>query len=165
MCHDAIPFLLTYRPRQCAPYGLQLDLTDLNGRVILPVAPLNLVLVGLLELQHGELLPAALRHDFPGHRGLRCVRSRQDLLVIGMNRQHGPELHLLAHFAADTFDADSVAGCDTILLSPGLYDGVHMPSKGYRQTTIIRVAFHYRQRAVSARKSPVKSCPPNEGKV
>src|SRR5271157_6042946 len=64
-----------------------------------------------------------------------------------MNRQHGAELHLLAHFTADAFDANGVAGCDTILLSPGLYDGVHLPSKAYRQTTIIRVGEQQRQRA------------------
>jgi len=37
---------------------LQLDIADLHGRVVLPVAALNLVLIGLLELQHGDFLSA-----------------------------------------------------------------------------------------------------------
>jgi hypothetical protein len=44
-------------------------------------------------------------------------------------RQHGPEFHLLAHITLDPLNADGVARCDTILLSPGLYNGVHLSSK------------------------------------
>src|SRR6266436_152206 len=39
---------------------LQLDVVDLHGGVILPVAARNLVLVALLELQHGDLFGASL---------------------------------------------------------------------------------------------------------
>src|SRR5208283_2636799 len=61
--------------------------------------------------------------------------------------QHGPELHLLAHFTLDPLNADGVAGCDTILLSPGLYNGVHLSSKASRQTTIILGPSPHGQRA------------------
>src|SRR5882762_8301623 len=40
--------------------SLRLDVADLDGGVVLPVAALNLVLIGFLELQNGELLGAPL---------------------------------------------------------------------------------------------------------
>src|SRR5580704_6950860 len=137
MCHDSIPL-----------DDLQLDLADLNGRIVLPVAPLNLVLVGLLELQNGELLRPALLHDLARDAGRRRIRSRHNLLVVSVYRQHGPEFHLLAHVTLDPLNTDGVARCDTILLSPGLYNGVHLSSKAYRQTIIIRGRSRYRQRNI-----------------
>src|SRR5208282_1607146 len=116
---------------------------------ILPVTSLNLVLVGLFELQHRELLGPALFHDLAGDRSLGRVRARQNLLVLGMHRKHGPEFHLFAHFTLHPLNADGVARRDTILLSPGLYDCVHRSSKPYRQTTIIRVGQRHGQRSSS----------------
>jgi hypothetical protein len=37
--------------------------------------------------------------------------------------------HFFTDFARDALDANGVARCDTILLSPGLNNGVHLPSK------------------------------------
>src|SRR5258708_30775536 len=118
MCHDSIPL-----------NDLQLDLADLHGRIVLPVAPLNLVLIGLLELQNGELLRPALLHDLARDAGLRGIGTRHNLLVVSVYRQHGPEFHLLAHITLDPLTAAGVARCDTLLLSPGLYNGVHLSSK------------------------------------
>jgi hypothetical protein len=37
--------------------------------------------------------------------------------------------YFFAYFARDALDTNGVARCDTILLSPGLNNGVHLPSK------------------------------------
>jgi hypothetical protein len=50
--------------------NLQLDVADFDGSVILPVATLNLVLIGLLVLQNGELLGASLFYNLAGNGGL-----------------------------------------------------------------------------------------------
>src|SRR5215468_5780686 len=117
---------------------LQLDVADFDGGEVLTVAALNLILVGLLILQHGDLGAAALADDLAGHAGLRGVGAKQNLLVVGVHRQNSPELDLFAHFTGNPFHTNGVAGSDTILLSPGLDDGVHHSSKSSRQTPIIQ---------------------------
>src|SRR5258708_28874385 len=42
---------------------LQLDVTDLHGRIVLAMAALNLILVWCLELQDDDILAAALFND------------------------------------------------------------------------------------------------------
>src|SRR5262249_42145908 len=118
------------------------------GSVVLPVASLNLVLVGLLVLQNGKFLCAALLHDLARDRSFARIGSCQHLFVVGVYGQHGSKLHLLAHIALHPLDADGVSRRDTILLSPGLYDGVHRSSKRLRQTIIILGSLTYRQRTV-----------------
>src|SRR5271169_215123 len=150
MCHDSIPLVL------------KLDLADLYGGVILPVAPLNLVLVRLLVLQNGELLGPALLHDFAGDTGLGRVRPCQHFLVFGLHREHGPEFHLFAYISLNALNADGVAGCDSILLTPGLDNSVHRSSKGLRQTTIIRGFSPDRQRAYFSRIRSGHSAAPTQ---
>src|SRR5882724_13403941 len=58
---------------------LKLDVSDLNGRVVLPVTARNLVLTALLELEHGQLLGAALRDDLAADAGLSAVLTQQNL--------------------------------------------------------------------------------------
>src|SRR5262252_5531725 len=137
MCHESNPLA-----------ELQLDFADLDGSVVLPVASLNLVLVGLLVLQNGKFLCAALLHDLARDSSFARIGSCQHLFVVGMYGQHGSKLHLLAHIALHPLDADGVSRRDTILLSPGLYDGVHLSSKRLRQTTIILGSLTHRQRTV-----------------
>src|SRR6059058_6661211 len=78
---------------------LQLDIAYLHGCVILPVTARNLVLVALLELEHGELLAAALRDDFSAHGSLAGVGARYNLLVIHVDGQDGAKIHLFPYFA------------------------------------------------------------------
>src|SRR6266849_2366931 len=148
MCHDLIPLTCSGQSLDWPSklFFLKLDLAHFHRGVILAMSPLNLVLVGLLELQHGQLFRAALLHDLARDAGLLGIRSRQYLLVVGVHRQHGPKLHLLAHITLYALNANRVAGCNTVLLSPGLYNGVHLSSMLERQTTIIRAPSPSRQR-------------------
>src|SRR2546421_4254577 len=103
--------------------------SDLHGGEILPVATLNLILIGSLELEHREFFGPALLNDLAGHGRFRGVVAHKDLLVA-VNSQHFAKIELLPHFALHPLDADGVAGRDTILLSPGLDNGVHLSSQG-----------------------------------
>jgi hypothetical protein len=46
-----------------------------------------------------------------------------------MDGQDGAKIYLFSHFSINPLNADGVAGRDAILLSPGLYHGVHLSSK------------------------------------
>src|SRR5256885_17099472 len=113
MCHERFlcnsPFLRS----------LELNIADLHGGVILAVTPRNLVLIALFELQNGKFLGAPLRNDLAGNAGLRGIRAEDDLLVVGMHRQHGPKRDLFTYFSADSLDANRVARRDAVLFSPG----------------------------------------------
>jgi hypothetical protein len=108
---------------------LQLDVADLYGGVILPVAAGNLVLIGFLELENGDFFGAALGHDLAGDRSLGGIVSVENLLFVGMDGQNGPEGHLFAHVPANPLNPNGVAGRDAILLPPGLNDSVHRSSE------------------------------------
>src|SRR6266446_10140429 len=125
---------------------LQLDIADFDRGVILPVAARNLVLIALLELEHGELLAAALRDDFAAHGSFAGIGARYHLLVVHVDGQDRAKIHFFPYFAIHPLDTDGVAGRDAILLSPGLNNGVHLSSKPLRQTLIIRVPGRNRQR-------------------
>src|SRR5215472_1050897 len=107
---------------------LNLDVAHLHGREILTVASLNLVLVRLLELQHGQFLGAPLLHDLPRHRGFLGLGTHKDLFVA-MDRKDVTKIDLFADFALHPLDADGVAGRDAILFSPSLYHRVHHSSR------------------------------------
>src|SRR5215469_874310 len=107
---------------------LDLDVADLYGRKVLPVAALNLVLIGSLVFQYGHLFGSALLYDLPGHGSLLGFGARKHLLVP-MDSQHVAKTHLFTNFAFHPLDADGVAGRDTILLPPGQDHGVHLSSK------------------------------------
>src|SRR6266478_3970146 len=154
VCHDAILFRRGCGLKTTAR-NLQFDVADLNGGVILPMAALNLVLIGLFELEHGELLGAPLLDDFTGHGCFAGIGPQQILLVVRMDGQDGAKIDLFPYFAIDPLDADSVARRDTILLSPSLNDGVHLSSMRLRQTLIIRVLRVGRQRKKSERSTVV----------
>src|SRR6266702_3437107 len=83
---------------------------------------LNLVLIGLFELEHGELLGAPLLDDFTGHGCFAGIGPQQNLLVVRMDGQDGAKIDLFPYFANDPLDADGVARRDAILLSPSLND-------------------------------------------
>src|ERR1700745_1788929 len=93
------------------------------------MAALNLILVCFLELKDGQLLSAALFNDLAGHGRLGGIAAGQNLLVVGVYAQNRAKLYLFAHFARYAFHTNSVAGSDTILLSPGLDYGVHHSSR------------------------------------
>src|SRR5258708_39940811 len=101
----------------------------LPRRKILPVPARNLVLIALLKLEHRQFLSAPLAHNLASHTHFRRVRSKHNLLVVGMHREHGAERHLLSHLSANPLNPYGVAGRDAILLPPGLNDGVHLSSK------------------------------------
>src|SRR6266851_2623898 len=113
---------------------------------------LNLVLIGLFELEHGELFGAPLLDDFTGHGCFAGIGPQQNLLVVRMDGQDGAKIDLFPYFAIDPLDADGVARRDAILLSPSLNDGVHLSSMRLRQTLIIRVLCVGRQRKKSRKK-------------
>src|SRR5439155_4769154 len=124
-------------PAECEE--LQLDIADLHGRIILPMAARNLVLIALFELEHGELLATALRDDFPAHGSFAGIGAQYHLLVVRVDGQDGAKIHFFPYFAIDPLDADGVAGRDAILLSLGLNNGVHRSSKSLRHTLFIEV--------------------------
>src|ERR1700734_69715 len=109
--------------------ALQLDLAHFDGREILTVAARNLVLIALLELEHGDFLGAALRDDLAAHTGFGSVAAQDDFLFVGMDSENLAECHFFADFARDALDTDGVAGRDAVLLTPGLNNGVHLPSR------------------------------------
>src|SRR5260370_18008943 len=129
MCHYVILFKKTagLTPAECD--GLQLDIADFDGRVVLPVAARNLVLIALLELEHGKLLAAALRDDLATHGSLAGIGAQQNLLVVRVDGQDGAKVHFFPYLAINPLNADDVAGCDAVLLPPGLNNGVHQSSK------------------------------------
>src|ERR1700687_2703918 len=129
MCHDAILFEKSCRAHTKRYRKLELDVSDLNGRVILPVTARNLVLTALLELEHSQFLCAALRDNFAADAGLASILAQQNLLVVRVDRQDGTKIDLFPYFAINPLDADGVAGRDAILLSPGLDNSVHQSSK------------------------------------
>src|SRR5467141_3547150 len=146
MCHDAILFEKSCCANIRRYRKLELDVSDLDGRVVLPVTARNLVLTALLELEHGQFLGAALRDDLAADAGFAGVSAQQDLLVVRVDSQDGTKIDLFPYFAINPLDADSVAGRDAILLPPGLDNGVHRSSKSKRQTLIIGVSDAGRQR-------------------
>src|SRR5258708_34100109 len=103
------------------------------------MAALNLVLIGLFELEHGELFGASLLDDFAGHGCFAGIGPQQNLLVVRMDGQDGAKIDLFSYFAIDPLDADGAARRDAILLSPSLNHGVHLPSMRFRQTLLIEV--------------------------
>src|SRR6266403_2205555 len=130
MCHDEFyPSGKFSRspPRKAAPTTeyrtLQLDVVDLDGGVVLPVAALNLVLIGFLELQNRELLGAPLRDNLAGNNGFAGFRAGQKLFVIPMHGKNRREGHLFAHFTVHPLNANGVARRDAVLLSSGLDNG------------------------------------------
>src|SRR5712664_4028164 len=129
MCHDVILFSEQPKLELLAGKKLKLDVSDLDGRVVLPMTARNLVLTALLELEHGQFLGAALRDDLATDADLSGVITQQNLFVVRVDSQDGTKIDLFPYFAINTFDADGVAGRDAILLSPGLNNGVHQSSK------------------------------------
>ena len=93
------------------------------------MAALNFILVCFLELKDGNFLAAALFNNLAGDTSLASFVAQQNLFVIGMNAQNRAKLDLFAHFARNAFHPNGVAGSDTVLLSPGLDNGVHHSSK------------------------------------
>src|SRR5713101_6119980 len=108
---------------------LELNIADFDGRVILPVAARNFVLIALLELEHGELLAASLRHDLAAHGSFAGIGAHYHLLFVRVDGQDGAKVHFFPYLAIDPLNADGVAGRDAVLLSPGLNNGVHRSSK------------------------------------
>src|SRR5579864_7083047 len=143
MCHKLIlfsqQFPKTAKPESASKFlfylqlptynlELNLDIAHLHRRVILPVPALNLVLVPSLELQHRQFLRAPLLNDLARHRSFLRLGAHKHFFVP-MDRQDVAKIDLLPYFACHPLDADGVAGRDTILLPPGLYDGVHLSSR------------------------------------
>src|SRR6266481_2330405 len=106
MCHDVILFSEQPKLELLAGKKLKLDVSDLDGRVVLPVTARNLVLTALLELEHGQFLGAALRDDFAADAGFAGVLAQQNLFVLRVDSQDGAKIDLLPYFAINPLDAD-----------------------------------------------------------
>src|SRR5260370_33219613 len=78
---------------------LQLDVVDLHGGVILPVAARNLVLLALLELQHGDLFGASLGDNLAAHRTLPGIGPHYAFLPAGGDGQNRAQSPLFQHLA------------------------------------------------------------------
>src|ERR1700688_5336644 len=91
------------------------------------MAARNLVLIGLLEFQHSDLLGAPLLHDLSSHLGFGSVRSGENFLVFRVHRQDRSKVHNFADIAANSFNSNSIARRDTVLLAPGFDYRVHKP--------------------------------------
>src|ERR1700736_900950 len=91
------------------------------------MAARNLVLIGLLEFQHSDLLGASLLHDFSGDFRLGSVLARKDFLVFGVHCQNRSKIYNFADIAANSFNSNSIARRDTVLLAPGFDYRVHKP--------------------------------------
>ncbi len=66
---------------------------------------------------------------FPLTLALEASSPKRTFFSPGVDGENLAESHLFTDFARDPLDANGVARCDTILLSPGLNNGVHLPSK------------------------------------
>src|SRR6267378_903673 len=98
MCHDLILFSEQPKLELLAGKKLELDVSDLDGRVVLPVAARNLVLTALLELEHGQFLGAALRDDLAADACLARVVAQQYPLVVRVDSQYRTKIDLLPYF-------------------------------------------------------------------
>src|SRR5579859_167373 len=133
MCHDEISFfrrkLIFLRNEKSGCTRLQLDFADLDGREILTVAARNLALIALLEFEHRDFLGAALRDNLAAYAGFGSLTAQNDFLFVGVDRENFAKGHFFADFARNPLNTNGVARCDAILLTPGLNNGVHLPSK------------------------------------
>src|ERR1700683_4131347 len=113
----------------CHEYPLRnLDVANLNGGVILPVAALNVVLPARFILQHPQSRAAALLYDFADYLHFRDVGGGNELLFIRAYGQHVFERYLAAQLSFERLHADGLARLDAILLSPTANYGVHAAS-------------------------------------
>src|ERR1700738_1035684 len=91
------------------------------------MAARNLVLIGFLELQHSDFLGAPLLHDFSGDFRLGSVLTRKDFLLVRVHGKKRSKIHDFADIAPNTFNSNSIARRDTVLLAPGFDYRVHKP--------------------------------------
>src|SRR5215471_6934947 len=101
--HSLPPFRApksAFLPKPCrvTDNPLNLDVADQYGRKVLPLAALNLVLIGSLVFQYGHLFCSALLYALPGHGSLRGFGARKHLLVP-MDSHHVAKTHLFTNFA------------------------------------------------------------------
>src|SRR5712691_813529 len=138
---ESRPFTEDPPPFLCAisvPWNsLEFDVADLHGRVVLPVAAGNLVLLGLAVLENGQLRPASLTDDFAGDRGLRGACAGDELLFAGMHRENVVEGHLRADLAGQPLYPHRVARRDPVLFVSTANDGVHCASESSVKLLII----------------------------
>ena len=90
---------------------------------------LNLILAGLLELQHFELGAANLGYDFARNGGLGDVGARDDLLFVSADGDDAVECDFAADFALKALDPNLFARHGAILLTPTANNGVHAASR------------------------------------
>jgi hypothetical protein len=102
---------------------------DFNGRSILPVPTLNLVLAAALEFQYLHFGTAKVLDDRAGHLRLGRVLTTQKLWVVGANCQDFVEPHFSADLALDPLDLDRFAWCDAVLFAPTTNYSVHAASQ------------------------------------
>src|ERR1700704_242405 len=119
--------------------SLKLDAADLDGRIVLPVTPADLVLAARLKFENRDFRMPPLRDDFSNDFRLRGVGSGQKLLLVGPHGQHVFKGNLPADLAGKGFDLHGVARRHTILFAATSNDGVHRPSICRSETPIIGV--------------------------
>src|SRR5271154_482147 len=100
------------------------------------MATLNLVLVGLLELENADLARADVAENLAGNAGLGRGLAG-DHLVVGADGEHFAELHRVPGLAGEGFDFNPVARRDAVLLPAGTNQGIHGASRRVTETNII----------------------------
>jgi hypothetical protein len=115
-----------YVPSQFPLELLELDSADFDGRIILPVAADNLVLLDATVFEYREFRMAPLRNDFAHDLGLRGVRPVKNFFSSVPTASTSPKV-IPAHFARQGFHLDRIPGRNPVLLPTTSNDGVHRP--------------------------------------
>ena len=75
------------------------------------------------------LISSGKKIDLAAHAGFGSVAAQDDFLFVRVNGENLAKRHFFTDFATDALDTNGVARRDAILLTPGLNNGVHLPSK------------------------------------
>src|ERR1700730_18502363 len=124
LVEDPPPFLCAISNPLC-----ELDAADLDGRVALPMAALNLVLSAGLELQYLELRTAYVLQDPSGHLGSRNRFAEGNFLVITPDGNDAFKYDLAADLSLDSLDLNRLTRLDTVLLAATANHRVHAASR------------------------------------
>src|SRR5215475_10168487 len=121
-------------PFLCA-MALSLDRGDLHRRVVLTMPVPADVVLAAAELEHDELVAAALLDDLAGDLGAGDGRlaDRHAAAIARGHQQHLVEHDRRAGIARELLDHHGLAGLDPVLLSTRLDHGVHdkSPQKAF----------------------------------
>jgi hypothetical protein len=96
----------------------------------------NFVLLSLTIFENSQLGAATLAKDFAGDGSLAGGISGEKFILV-VHGENVVEGNFGADFAGESFDADSVAWGDAVLLASTANNGVHDASNGHKESSII----------------------------